>query len=523
MKSKKRMIKTKMYSFQRFKEKRKKKNDRLSEQLKMLFQFLSQGLSAAGVAHVVDAKSPRQRIFWIVTIVIASIATMLMTTRSISVKELEFPAVTVCGRYLISRRNAKEAKLQYMEDLYTFLHSIPIKNVSSRVKSRCYDDPLCSWRRFQEKCECYQSPCDTHHCQLNQDEPLCNCTKHLCDWDATKGLGACQFIRNERDEFCSCRRDFEYPLYNPNVSSMYKELNESFLDNASDKVMQIVHLIRSSNTSDIHDVEYKLLPDVRMLDDYGISYDTLIVSCNYQGNSCDISEDITTLYSPNHGKCYMFNYVGEKDPKIPKKQKMVRHSGRNHGLHLYLQSERKNMLPLFARQVGARIVIHDPRSLPFSKEGGFDIRHGDTTSMSIQYSEINRLGPPWGLCAEDGDSKTSSYTTIPYNQVACEKKCLNKVVFQRCKCYHRIFMSSTTVPSGKRICKTQIDKCFLSVLEDMSRDKIKCNCPAPCREKKYKVIMSSSKLNKKFIRLVKKAKSLKVNDGDLSVAEPEFK
>ncbi|GFU30621.1 uncharacterized protein NPIL_245571 [Nephila pilipes] len=89
-------------------------------------------------------------------------------------------------------------------------------SVSSRVKSRCYDDPLCSWRRFQEKCECYQSPCDTHHCQLNQDEPLCNCTKHLCDWDATKGLGACQFIRNERDEFCSCRRDFEYPLYNPN-------------------------------------------------------------------------------------------------------------------------------------------------------------------------------------------------------------------------------------------------------------------------------------------------------------------
>ncbi|GFY68626.1 amiloride-sensitive sodium channel subunit beta [Trichonephila inaurata madagascariensis] len=411
----------------------------------MLSRFL-QGLSAAGVSHVVKAKSNRRRVFWTITVVIAIIATILMTARvlreyfqypkawqtkesciynytflynskSVSKKELEFPAVTVCGRYLISRTNAKEAKLQYMEDLYTFLHSIPSKNFSNQVKFRCYENPLCVWRRFGEKCVCYQNPCDTHQCDGNQDGPWCNCSKHLCDSDTTRGYGVCQLVQNKQDEFCSCRRDFEYPFYNPNVSSLYKELNKSLLVNASDKVMEVIDIIRSSKTSDMHDMEYKLLPNVKTLDDYGISYDTLIVSCNYQGFTCDINEDMTTLYSPNHGKCYMFNYVGEEDPKVPKKPKVVRHAGRDHGLHLYLQSERKNILPLFARMVGARIVVHDPRSLPFSNEAGFDLRHGDITSMSIQFSEINRLGPPWGHCAKDGDNETSSYTTVPYNQI----------------------------------------------------------------------------------------------------------
>ncbi|GFX14113.1 uncharacterized protein TNCV_1766091 [Trichonephila clavipes] len=139
--------------------------------------------------------------------------------KSVSKKELEFPAVTVCGRYLISRTNAKEAKLQYMEDLYTFLHSIPSKNVSNQVKSRCYEDPLCAWKRFKEKCVCYQNPCDTHQCDGNQHGPWCNCSKLLCDWDTTRGYGACQLVQNKQDEFCSCRRDFEYPSYNPNDSN----------------------------------------------------------------------------------------------------------------------------------------------------------------------------------------------------------------------------------------------------------------------------------------------------------------
>lgn len=87
------------------------------------------------------------------------------------------------------------------------------------------------------------------------------------------------------------------------------------------------------------------------------------------------------------------------------------------GLQLYLQTRRTNMLPLYARRLGARVTIHDPRSLPFSRESGFDLRHRDLHSLSIRDQEVHRLGPPFGRCGKDGDNETSSYQEKPYNQI----------------------------------------------------------------------------------------------------------
>lgn len=80
-----------------------------------------------------------------------------------------------------------------------------------------------------------------------------------------------------------------------------------------------------------------------------------------------------------------------------------------------MKSPKDSIFPLFAPNYGARIVIHDPRSLPFASEKGFDIRSGDMTSIVVQYEEVNRLGPPWSECAWDGDNKTSSYLEKPYS------------------------------------------------------------------------------------------------------------
>ncbi|GBM25962.1 Amiloride-sensitive sodium channel subunit beta [Araneus ventricosus] len=447
---------------------------------------------------------------------------MLFPSQSESAKELEFPAVTVCGRFLIPRMNAKEAKLDYMNDLYKFLHSIPSHNVSMSMKTRCIEDPLCTYNQFIEKCKCYKNPCNTTLCHPFQNDDSCNCSKRLCDWKDALSPEACQ-LKKGKEGVCSCRRDFEYPLYNPNATSPREPLNESVLGNVSKHVLDVIRQIKFSKTSDINDQDYKFLPGVRTLDDFGISYDTLIVSCNFQGQKCSVQDDFTTLYSATYGKCYMFNYVGDEGAQLLKKPKIVKSPGRNYGLHLYLQSERKNMLPLFARRLGARVVIHDPRSLPISREGGFDIRHGDTSSISIRYFEINRLGPPWGRCAKDGDNTTSSYLSKPYNQIACERKCMNDVVFQRCKCYHRRFMTGTPTPSGDRLCTPEKDRCFRTVLDDISEEKVKCDCPEPCKEIKYRLTISRSELNKAFIRLVKKAKSMKMVRGALATVEPEFR
>lgn len=87
------------------------------------------------------------------------------------------------------------------------------------------------------------------------------------------------------------------------------------------------------------------------------------------------------------------------------------------GLELYLKNPRSNSIPLLSKQHGARIVVHDPRSLPFASEKGIDIRAGDMASIMLQYKETNRLGPPWGDCAYDGDNATSSYLELPYDKL----------------------------------------------------------------------------------------------------------
>ncbi|CAL1275778.1 unnamed protein product, partial [Larinioides sclopetarius] len=503
---------------------------------KLLF-FLSDGLSSAGVSQIARARSRWRRMFWTAIITTFAIFTILTTirvideyfkypkawqTKSESAKELEFPAVTVCGRFLVPRMNAKEAKLEYMNDLYKFLHSIPSYNVSMSMKTRCIEDPLCTYKQFVEKCKCYKNPCNTTQCHPFQNDDSCNCSKRLCDWKDTLSPEACQ-LKDGKEEICSCRRDFEYPFYNPNATSSREPLNVSALGNVSKQVLDVINQIKFSRTSDINDQDSKFLPGVRTLDNFGISYDTLIVSCNFQGQKCSVRDDFTTLYSAAFGKCYMFNYVGEEEAQLLKKPKIVKSPGRHYGLHLYLQSERKNILPLFARSLGARVVIHDPRSLPISREGGFDIRHGDSSSISIRYAEINRLGPPWGRCAKDGDNTTSSYLIKPYNQIACERQCMNDVVFQRCKCYHRRFMTGTPSPTGDRVCTHDKDRCFQSVLDDISEEKVKCDCPEPCKEIKYRLTISRSELNKAFVRLVKKAKSLKMVHGVLATVEPKFR
>ncbi|GIX74758.1 amiloride-sensitive sodium channel subunit beta [Caerostris extrusa] len=313
-----------------------------SKQMKLLCDFLSQGISAAGVARITDAKSNGVAFFGFDCHHSKrndSADDYQSDRRSVSMKELEFPAVTVCGRYLIPRMNAKESKLQYMEELYAFLHSIPWRSIAPQVKFRCVEDPLCTFSQFQEECRCLQNPCNTTFCQAsNAEEGSCICSKRLCNWEGTSIPEACQFVETGGKEFCSCRKDFEYPLYNLNgitiqciISFIRPEFDESLFANASTEVINMIKLMRSTKGGDMNDMDSKLLPNVRTLDDYSTSFDNLIVSCNFEGHKCDVLEILQHLYSPNFGKCYMFNYVGEDDENYLKKPKIVRHPGRHYG------------------------------------------------------------------------------------------------------------------------------------------------------------------------------------------------
>ncbi|XP_054724246.1 degenerin mec-4-like [Uloborus diversus] len=188
-----------------------------------------------------------------------------------------------------------------------------------------------------------------------------------------------------------------------------------------------------------------------------------------------------------------------------------------------MQALKTDSLPLLTRELGIRVVVHDPRSIPIAAEDGVDVRPGDMTSIKLDYVEIHRLGKPWGVCAKDGEVLSYNYSRDPYSQNDCERACVNNEIFRRCHCYHPRFIRSTIIPRRGFICPTngtagaEIDDCFVEVMTDNDAGKIDCSCPPACREKDYDIVLSSSKLNSDFFQLVKKSRSLTMKNGTPSV------
>ncbi|XP_055934919.1 amiloride-sensitive sodium channel subunit beta-like isoform X2 [Argiope bruennichi] len=480
---------------------------RESEQLNLLGDFIANRLSAAGVSHAVKAPSPLRRAFWLLIVLLMGMGMAYMTYRVLqeylayptvmrskifAVKDLEFPAVTVCSLNLVPKLFAKEAGLEYMEELERVLDSLPLYNISSIEKTRCLKDPLCYWSWFADECFCSKNPCETLYCypDLNKSDEVCACSMLLCQWNGTSD--ACLIAQDHTGGVqCLCKYSFEYPLHRspperkpcegPCNTIEQPELREAIdsLQTSADASVLLKRL-KASTTDDVRDMERFYIPGVDVTNNYGMPYDNLILSCSYGPEPC---RDIVTLYSPTYGKCYMFNYVGDSNDKDTP-VKIAKQPGRMHGLQLYLQARKQDTLPLLSKDLGVRIVVHDPRSIPIASENGIDIRPRDMASISLEYLEINRLGQPWGICAADGQVLPNNYSGNPYIQSECESFCINEEIFRRCHCYHPRYLSAVVAPRPKIICATNdsnsVDRCFLSVVHDTDNGTVECNCPPAC-------------------------------------------
>ena len=68
---------------------------------------------------------------------------------------------------------------------------------------------------------------------------------------------------------------------------------------------------------------------------------------------------------------------------------------------MFLRVTDRYALDLFRREIGARIIIHDPHVLPFVGEFGVNIRPGDMTTLEVAFSQVERLNQPYGNCEEE--------------------------------------------------------------------------------------------------------------------------
>ncbi|GFW20385.1 degenerin unc-8 [Trichonephila clavipes] len=146
------------------------------------------------------------------------------------------------------------------------------------------------------------------------------------------------------------------------------------------------------------------------------------------------------------------------------------------------------MIDLLNKDIGVRVVVHDPLQLPYVSEYGLNIRPGDSTSIQVEKYQVNRLGLPWGKCLKSGKHLPFNYSYEPYSQLGCRRYCQNFYIKQHCNCVKRSLLSPSFNRPSKRklnlICNFSDPvqrRCADKVVELIENETIQCNCYQACR------------------------------------------
>ncbi|XP_055932072.1 amiloride-sensitive sodium channel subunit beta-like [Argiope bruennichi] len=492
---------------------------------KLVKEFLAFRVSAAGVSYVVNAKSVARRYLWLFAVVFSATFMGYMTFNvvkeylgypksliregSIETK-LSFPAVTFCNLNPIMNHNIKETSVAKLLKVKQMLQEATHVKTDVNYQDKCYDDPLCQWSWFSETCKCVVSPCLTEFC-LMFNSTHCSCSYNFC---RAKRFKSCRpdYSLSQRKPACYCSNDSIYITMpnktNPEEFDILNSLNDS-------EVRHIIELIRKSETYDLADVDEAMLPTPDDMVEYGVNFDSLIISCSFEGSRCN-RENFTVLYHPKYGKCYMFNFVGDRTSKLEKPLDIYSY-GSSSGLQLILHVSEEQAVDLLNRELGVRVVVHDPRDLPFVAEYGINIRPMDMSAIEVTFASIERLGPPWGSCIKEGTTMDYGGMSGPYSILGCEKKCRHLHLKKGCNCTKRqfirgsVFLKTSTKVDFCNFANSTQYACMEKVINNIEKGKV-CNCPPPCKETRYSYTVSSSLLNENYFRAIKAIRTLVNND-----------
>ncbi|GFQ98810.1 degenerin mec-10 [Trichonephila clavata] len=510
-------------------EMRKKTEEELERLAK---EFAAHKVSAAGVSYIVSSPSIIRRALWFIAVMACITFMGYMTVKvimeylrypKILVKEdvikykLPFPGVTICTLNPISNRYVAHTSLKKLLDLKLMVQNISTETPNITYHSNCLKNPLCKWSWFQEECFCVRNPCLTEFC-MPENGTHCSCLSTFCD-NSYKKIKGCTKVTmttpGGTKESCLCQGASGQGK--KRSSRMEKEKFRELLSKFHDKrVRQLIRTIKHSDTHDLTDIEEALMPTTEELYHYGATFDSLVASCSFEGSRC-YRENFTVLYDPTYGKCYMFNYVGKHF--IGADEPILIHSyGSNSGLQLLLRISGRSVVDLLRREIGARISIHDPHTLPFVDEYGLNVRPNIMTNIELSYAEIKRLKEPWGNCDEDPGRMHNGDT---YSVLGCEKYCGFQLMTSRCNCTMRYFLRGTVLNQLRPpypICDINDDAqkdCITAALEEYDNTPI-CGCKSPCSQTIYDYDVTSSELNVNYFRAVKAIRTLNLDeDGEL--------
>ncbi|XP_078394277.1 epithelial sodium channel subunit alpha-like, partial [Cetorhinus maximus] len=208
-----------------------------------------------------------------------------------------------------------------------------------------------------------------------------------------------------------------------------------------------------------------------------------IFDCKFNGWSCGKS-NYTTFNHPIYGNCYTFNGINSSY------QWQTSKAGKDNGLFLLVKTQQNDYIPLLSTDAGARVMVHEPNKAPFMEDGGFDIRPGVETSISMRKEEVIRLGGDYSDCTQDGSEiGVPNLYMSDYTQQACVRSCFQITMVSRCGCAYYFYPR----PPGAEYCNynkhTAWGHCYYRLSKEFSADVLGCfrTCQKPCQQTEYQM------------------------------------
>jgi len=132
----------------------------------------------------------------------------------------------------------------------------------------------------------------------------------------------------------------------------------------------------------------------------------LLVLCDFDQVSCAKS-DFHTFAHDVYGICHTFNHG------LNTTAKTTSHIGAEYGLKLVLFVDQDEYVGASSSSAGVRIAIHEPNTIPFPEEHGFDAAAGTSTAFAMRANKVKRTIYPWNN--EDCRDNTYQNVNATYN------------------------------------------------------------------------------------------------------------
>ncbi|XP_034266825.1 amiloride-sensitive sodium channel subunit alpha [Pantherophis guttatus] len=221
-------------------------------------------------------------------------------------------------------------------------------------------------------------------------------------------------------------------------------------------------------------------PDTKALEES--NFTSFIYACRFNEVTCN-KANYTHFHHPIYGNCYTFNDNSSTlwMSSLP---------GINNGLSLVVRTEQNDFIPLLSTVTGARVMVHNQNEPAFMDEGGFNVRPGIETSISMRKETTQRLGGSYSDCTEDGsDVPVKNLFPSRYTEQVCIRSCFQTSMVERCGCGHYFY----PLPRGAEYCNsakhTAWGYCYYKLQAEFKADHLGCftKCRKPCKVTEYQL------------------------------------